>query len=160
LLEQVFLVATLQSWHTNALKRIIKTPKLHFLDSGLLATTRGLGFERVKADRNVFGALLESFVFSEILKLMTASDLRLTPHHFRDQQMHEVDIVLERDDGTIAGIEVKASATVKSSDFSGLRTLAEACGDRFAYGIVLYDSTDLIPFGGKLAAVPLSSLWG
>jgi predicted AAA+ superfamily ATPase len=160
LLEQVFLVSTLQPWYTNALKRIAKTPKLHFLDSGLLATTRGLNFDRLKANRGEFGALLESFVFSEVLKLMTGSDLRLTPYHFRDQQMHEVDIVLERDDGMIVGIEVKAAATVKSSDFAGLRTLAEACKERFAYGVVLYDSADLVPFGDKLAAAPLSSLWG
>ncbi len=159
LLEQVFLVSTLQPWFTNTLKRIAKTPKLHFLDSGLLGTVRGLGFDRVKADRGQFGSLLESFVFSEILKLMTASDLRLTPYHFRDQQMREVDIVLERDDGMIAGIEIKASATVKSSDFGGLRTLMGACGDRFAYGVVLYDGADVVPFGDGLAAVPLSSLW-
>ncbi len=160
LLEQIFLVSTLQPWYTNALKRIAKTPKLHFLDSSLLATARGLSFDRVKADRDVFGALLESFVFSEVLKLMSASDLRLTPYHFRDQQMHEVDIVLERDDGMIVGIEVKAAATVKSSDFAGLRTLAEACKGRFAYGVVLYDSIDLVPFGDRLAAAPLSCLWG
>lgn len=159
LLEQVFLIATLQPWFTNALKRIVKTPKLHFLDSCLLASARGLTFDRVKADRGTFGALLESFVFSEVLKLMTASDLRLTPYHFRDRDMREVDIVLERDDGMIAGIEVKTSATVKAGDFTGLRALAEACGDRFASGIVLYDSTDVVPFGDNLAAAPLASLW-
>ncbi len=159
LLEQVFLIATLQPWFTNALKRIVKTPKLHFFDSGLLASARGLTFDRAKADRGRFGALLESFVFSEVLKLMIASDLRLTPYHFRDRNMREVDIVLERDDGTIAGIEVKASATVRSGDFTGLRALAEACGDRFAFGVVLYDSTGIVPFGDKLAAAPLSSLW-
>lgn len=100
------------------------------------------------------------FVFAEILKLMDASDMRLTPYHFRDRQMHEVNIVLERDDGMLVGIEVKASATVKSADFAGLRTLAEACKDRFAYGVVLYDSTDLVPFGEGMAAAPLSALWG
>ncbi|HEY1898599.1 MAG TPA: ATP-binding protein [Steroidobacteraceae bacterium] len=159
LLEQVFLVSTVQPWFTNTLKRIVKTPKLHFLDSGLLATVRGLTFDRIKADRGAFGALLESFVFSEVLKLMTASDLRLTPHHFRDHEMREVDIVLERDDGTIVGVEVKASATVKAGDFAGLRALAEACADRFAFGVVLYDSTDVVPFGDRLAAAPLSGLW-
>lgn len=160
LLEQVFLIATLQPWFTNALKRIVKTPKLHFLDSGLLASARGLTFDRVKADRGPFGALLESFVFSEVLKLMTASDLRLTQYHFRDRDMREVDIVLERDDGMIAGIEVKASATVKAGDFTGLRALAEACGDRFAFGTVLYDGMDVVPFGTRLAVAPISSLWG
>ena len=159
LLEQVFLVATLPPWYTNALKRIARTPKLHFLDSGLLATARGLTFDQIKAKRGEFGALLESFVFSETLKLISASDLQLTLYHFRDQQMHEVDIVLERDDGMIAGIEVKASATVRSGDFAGLRTLAEACGERFAYGVVLYDGAEIVPFADRLAAAPLSCLW-
>ena len=99
-------------------------------------------------------------MFSEVLKLMAGSDLRLTPHHFRDRDMREVDVVLERDDGAIVGIEVKASATVKSSDFAGLRALAEACGDRFAFGVVLYDSADFVPFSDRLAAAPLSCLWG
>ncbi|MDD3800147.1 MAG: ATP-binding protein, partial [Novosphingobium sp.] len=137
LLEQVFLIRAVQPWFTNALKRIVKTPKLHFLDSGLLASARGLTFDRIKADRGAFGGPLESFVFSEVLKLMTASDLRLTPYHFRDRDMREVDIVLERDDGKIAAIEVKASATVKAGDFNGLRALAETLGDRFAFGAVL-----------------------
>lgn len=133
---------------------------MHFLYSGLLAAVRGLSFDRVKTDRGLFEALLESFVYSEVLKLMTANDQHLTPYHFRDAQMRAVDIVLERDDGMIAGIEIKASATVRSSDFGGLRTLAEACGDRFAYGVVLYDSGEIVPFGDRPAAVPLSTLWG
>ena len=159
LLEQIFLITTLQPWFANVMKRTAKTPKLHFLDSGLLATARGLTFDRIKASRVKFGSLLESFVFSEVLKLMTASNLRLTPYHFRDRDMREVDIVLERDDGMIAGIEVKASATVKSSDFTGLRALAEPYGDQFAFGVVLYDNTDVVSFGDRLAAVPLSCLW-
>ncbi len=159
LMEQVFLVATLRSWHTNAIKRIVKTPKLHFLDSGLLATTRGVTFERVRSDRTTLGPLLESFVFGEIMKLITWSDLRLTPYHFRDQDRNEVDIVLERDDGMIVGVEVKASATVRATDFAGLRKLAGACGDRFAFGAVLYDGDTVVPFGELLAAVPVSCLW-
>lgn len=159
LLEQIFLVATLQPWFTNTVKRIIKTPKLHFVDSGLLASIRGLSIERVRDDRSILGALLETFVFSEVLKLMSASSHSLTPYHFRDQQMREVDIVLERDDGIVVGIEIKASATVKASDFAGIRTLAESCNDRFAQGVVLYDGTEIIPFGDRMAAVPLSVLW-
>ena len=159
LLEQVFLIATVQPWFTNGLKRIVKTPTLHFLDSGLLAAVRGLTFDRVKADRAAFGAVLESFVFSEVLKLMTGSDLRLTPYHFRDGDMREVDMVLERDDGMIVGIEVKASATVRPGDFAGIKTLARVCGDRFAFGVVLYDGADVVPFGDKMAAAPLSCLW-
>ena len=60
--------------------------------------------------------------------------------------------MLERDDGTIAVIEVKAAATETSRHFAGLRTLAEACKERFTYGVVLYNSADFVPFGDKLAA--------
>jgi uncharacterized protein len=159
LLEPVFLISTRQPWCTNTIKRVIKTSKLQFLDSGLLAASRGLTFDQLKGDRAAFGALLESYVFGEIMKLMSWSDLRLTPYHFRDQQMHEVDIVLERDDGAIVGIEVKASASVTISDFSGIRKLAEACGKRFTFGILLYDGDTVVPFGPGLAAAPISSLW-
>ncbi len=159
LLEQVFLVSTLRPWYTNAVKRIVKTAKLHFVDTCLLATARRLTFDKVKADRGLFGALLESFVFAEILKLVAASERHVEPYHFRDRQLHEVDIVLERDDGMIVGIEVKAAATVRSADFGGLRALSKACGDRFAFGVVLYDSADIVPFGDRLAATPICSLW-
>ncbi|MCY3983677.1 MAG: ATP-binding protein [Roseovarius sp.] len=159
LLEQIFLVSTLAPWYTNTHKRISKTAKLHFLDTGLLATMRRLTCEKVKKNRALFGALLESYVFSEVLKLMMISEMRLTPYHFRDQHMHEVDIVLEGDEGMIVGIEIKGSATVRSSDFAGLRTLSRACGERFAFGVVLYDNTNVVHFGERLAAAPISSLW-
>jgi predicted AAA+ superfamily ATPase len=159
LLEQIFLVASLPPWYTNAIKRIVKTPRLHFLDSGLLATSRGLTVDRLAHNRTAFGALLETFVYAEIMKLMTWSELQLTLYHFRDQEKNEVDLVLERDDGIVAGIEIKASATATSSDFAGMKKLADACGSKFAYGVVLYDGDTIVPFGSKLAAVPLSCLW-
>ncbi|MCY4148203.1 MAG: ATP-binding protein [Gammaproteobacteria bacterium] len=158
LLEQIFVVAALQPWHTNALKRTVKTPKLHFIDCALLAAASGLTVARLKANRGKLGGMLENYVFSELLKLTTVSDQQLTLYHFRDQQMREVGIVLERDDGMIAGVEVKASSTVRSSDFAGLKSLSVACGDRFSQGVVLYDGTEVVPFGGRMAAVPVSSL--
>lgn len=159
LLQQIFLVFLLQPWYTNAIKRIVKTPKLHFLDSGLLAASRGLTTDRLKANRPSFGELLETFVFAEVMRLMSWSALRLTPYHFRDQQLHEVDIVLERDDGAIVGIEVKASATVTTGDLSGLRKLSEISGEKFAFGVVLYDGDTVVPFGRRVVAAPISSLW-
>ncbi|MBV5265908.1 ATP-binding protein [Pinisolibacter aquiterrae] len=159
LLEQIFLIASLRPWATNAIKRIVKTPKLHFLDSGLLATLRGLTADRLATDRSAFGSLLETFVFAEVTKLTDGSDERYDLFHFRDHAQREVDLVLERDDGRLIGLEVKASATVAASDFAGLRTLAESCGDRFAFGAVLHDGDTVVPFGPKLAAVPISCLW-
>ncbi|TMQ04075.1 MAG: ATP-binding protein, partial [Deltaproteobacteria bacterium] len=159
ILEQVYLVRPIEPWFTNRLKRMIKSPKLHFLDTGLLAALRGLTAEQLSSDRAAIGPLLESFVFAEIAKLISWMDREITIHHYRDRDQQEVDLVLERDDGAIVGIEVKASATVTEQDFAGIRKLARACGDRLKLGLVLYDGDTSVPFGERLHAVPISALW-
>jgi predicted AAA+ superfamily ATPase len=158
--EQLYLLHTLQPWHNNTLKRLIKTPKLHFVDSGLLAALRGITPGRIARDRGAFGPILETFVVSELMKLAGWSDERLTFSHYRDKDQYEVDAVIEDRMGRVVGIEVKASATVKSADFAGLRRLAEATGDKFVLGLALYDHNLLVPFGDRLWAAPLSSLFG
>ena len=79
--------------------------------------------------------------------------------HFRDRDGAEVDIVIERAAGAVAGVEIKAAATVKPADFRGLRKLAVAAGDRFACGVVLYDGEVSARFGERLHAVPIRRLW-
>jgi len=160
ILEQLFLVRRIEPWFRNHLKRLIKTPKLHFLDSGLLATLLGVTAERIKNDRTILGHLLETFVFSELLKQMSWADGSCALCHYRDKDQDEVDIVVEDAAGAVVGIEVKASATVNSGDFKGLRKLANACGNDFKLGLVLYDGERAVPFGDRLVAAPLSCLWG
>lgn len=158
-LERLFLVRTLPPWYSNKLKRLVKTPKLHFLDSGLLAALQNLSVARLQADRMAFGALLETFVLAELLKIASWSGERLEFFHFRDRYDNEVDIVIEDPQGNVVGIEVKAAATVTPADFSGMHKLAEACGKRFKVGLVLYDHDTVVPFGERLFAVPISALW-
>jgi predicted AAA+ superfamily ATPase len=157
--ETLFLTRTLPPWYSNALKRLTKTPKLHFVDPGLLAALQDLSPDRLRADRAPFGALLETFVFAELLKLASWTDSRLEFFHFRDKERHEVDVVMEDSRGRVVGVEVKASATATGADFGGLRKLSEACGERFALGLVLYDHDKVVPFGDRLFAAPISSLW-
>ena len=158
--ESLFLLRTLPPWHTNALKRLVKTPKLHFLDAGLLAALQDVSPERLGRDRTPFGPILETFVVGEVLKLVGAEDERFALSHFRDKEGREVDLVIEDRRGRVVGVEIKASATVRAEDFAGLRRLAEASGDRFAMGLVLHDHDQVTAFGERLAAVPLSALWG
>jgi hypothetical protein len=159
ILEQLFLVRRVEPWFRNPLKRLVKTPKLHFMDSGLLGALMGSTAERLAKDRSMLGKLLETFVFSEVLKL--ASWLGESPfqYHYRDKDQDEVDLVVEKGDGTLIGIEVKASATVREGDFRGLRKLAQACGEDLKVGVVLYDSENIVPFGDRLVAAPVSCLW-
>ena len=158
-LENLFIVRSLQPWYTNTLKRLTKSPKLHFLDSGLLATLKDISLDRLNRERALFGPLLESFVASELLKHGNWSDDRYVFSHLRDKERNEVDLVIEDSRGRVVGIEVKASATVSKGDFSGLRRLAAACGDRFVLGLVLYDHDRTVPFGDRLIAAPVSTLW-
>jgi len=157
--ESLYLLRSLQPWFSNALKRLTKTPKLHFLDAGLLAALRDITPERVREDKALFGPVLETFVLAELLKLSSWSNDRYEFSHFRDKERKEVDIVIEDRRGRVVGIEVKASATVTTRDFAGLRRLSEACGDRFVLGLVLHDHEHVVPFGERLVAAPISMLW-
>jgi predicted AAA+ superfamily ATPase len=159
LFEQLFLTRLLPPWSNNELKRLIKTPKIHFLDSGLLAALLDLSPQRLAGDRSAFGALLETFVLSEVLKLSSWTGQRFSLSHYRDKERNEVDIVIEDQDRKTVGLEVKASATVATSDFNGLRKLAESAGKRFILGLVLYDGDSVVPFGPNLFATPISALW-
>jgi predicted AAA+ superfamily ATPase len=159
ILEQLFLVRRVEPWFRNRLKRLVKTPKLHFLDSGLLAAILGTTEERIGKDRSVFGPLLETFVFAEVTKQVDwlAETCRL--YHYRDKDQDEVDIIVEGEGGDVVGIEVKAAATVTVGDFKGLRKLSAACGEDFKLGVVLYDAEQTVPFGERMFAVPISCLW-
>ena len=158
-LESLFLVHSLSPWHTNTLKRLTKTAKLHFLDAGLLGALRGITPDRVRRDRQVFGPILETFALGELLKLATASGDRYEFLHFRDKDRKEVDIVVENRIGEVVGIELKAAATVSKGDFAGLRRLAQGAGESFRLGVVLYDHDRTVRFGERMAAVPISTLW-
>ncbi len=79
--------------------------------------------------------------------------------HYRTKDKVEVDAILETPDGRVAGVEIKASATVSSSDFRGLRLLEGNAGDAFAVGVVLYAGSRSLSFGPRLKALPISALW-
>jgi len=159
ILERLFLIKTLVPWSSNRLNRLVKTPKLHFIDTGLLAALREDELVTLSGDKTRFGAILESFVVSELMKLASWSERRVSFSHYRTKDMNEVDVVIEDRRGRIIGIEVKASATVKADDFRGLRQLQVAVGDRFVRGLVLHDHDRITPFGERLQAAPLSILW-
>ncbi len=85
ILEQLFLVRRVEPRFRNQLKRLVKTPKLHFLDSGLLGTLLRATAERVARDRSIFGTLLETFVFSEVLKQASWLGESCAVYHYRDK---------------------------------------------------------------------------
>ena len=159
LFEHMFLVRRVYAWHRNDLKRLVKRPKLQFLDPGLLAALRRIDTAAIAGDRQQLGPLLECFVYAELAKAASLSDDPVFFSHYRDKDQVEVDLVLERLPGAIVGIEVKAGATARPGDFKGLARLREATGRRFACGIVLHDGDRIQQAGPKLFAMPVGALW-
>ncbi len=159
LLARVFLLEELPPWHNNRLSRLVKTPKLHLGDTGLACALLGVDAAALWADRTLLGQLLETFIFQELRRHASWRDDPITFYHFRDKDGAEVDIVLEGSGQRVAGVEVKAAATVTANDFRGLRKLKESTGERFAGGVVLYDGEVTATFGDKLFAVPIRNLW-
>ncbi len=154
-----FLIKALQPWRTNKIKGLTKSPKIHFLDSGLLASLRRQTADMLEENRTWLGPIIESFVFSEMQKMAGWSKGWYEMTFMRTGKGREVDFVIENHQGKVVGIEVKASSTVSSSDFAGLRMLRDSCGDRFVRGYILFDHYVRGDFGDRMTMLPISSLW-
>lgn len=159
LLSKMFLLEQTPAWHSNRLKRLVKTPKLHIGDTGLACALMNMNSPALAHDSPLLGHVLETFVFQE-LRRQASGDRQ--PHaffHFREKDGAEVDIVIQRGATALAGVEVKAAATVNDADLRGLRKLKAATGERFAAGALLYNGERCLSFGPGIYAVPLSALW-
>jgi predicted AAA+ superfamily ATPase len=154
LFEATFLVRLLPPWHANLGLRLVKSPKVLLGDTGLLCHLLGLDAPRLRADDLMTGAVLESFVAGELTRQISWSKTRPGLFHYRTHTQQEVDFVLEDARGRLVGIEIKKTASPTSSDFKGLRHLAEHTGKRFLRGLLLYSGSPSVAFGSNLYAVP------
>jgi predicted AAA+ superfamily ATPase len=160
LLETVFLIRMLPPWSRNLAARAVRRPKLHLTDTGLAAyllgvDAGGLG-SRVAPAR---GPLVETFIVNEVAKQASWSPFPLRLHHWRVSQGAEVDLVAERTNGLVIGIEAKSTDAVDLGDFRGLITLRDQLGRDFVHGFVFYTGTRSLSFGDRLTALPISALW-
>lgn len=159
LLATLFLVTRVPSWQTNLLSRVIKASKVHVNDSGLLCSLAGIDARRIEEDGAAAAMAFETFAVMELLRQAQWQPEPVRLYHYRDKEKREVDALLERRDGSIVAIEVKATASVTRADFRALRHLRGRLGGRFKAGALLYAGEQTVPFGERLAAVPLCGLW-
>jgi predicted AAA+ superfamily ATPase len=159
LLERVFLLERVPSWHVNRMSRLVKRPKLHMRDTGVACALLGLDAAGLNKDRESLGALAETFVLQELKRQASWRSEPIEFFHFRDRDDFEVDVVLEQGPRAVAGVEIKAAASVGNADFRGLRKLRDVAGKRFVAGVVLYDGSAASKFDEQLFAVPIRALW-
>lgn len=159
LLKHLFLVDTLQPWFSNRNKRLVKTPKIHIPDTGLLCALLKTTKAQLLADKTSMGPILESFIYSELRKQADWFDPELQFFHYRDKDQYEVDIIVQNGDGNLLGFEIKLAASVSEKDFKGLKRFQTQCSDKLLGGFVFYDGERTLSFGDNLKAVPIQALW-
>lgn len=163
LLELAYLVVQLPAWSTNLSARVAKRPKLHLVDSGLAAHLLGVTAQRLSpidpAAATRFGALLETFVVTEVLKQLGWSSLFVDAYHYRTTDGVEVDLVLEASDGRVCAVEVKAGSQLNAAATRGLEHLRDRLGERFVAGVVLNSGAHAQRIGDRLAVAPIEILW-
>ncbi|MHB8874405.1 MAG: ATP-binding protein [Myxococcaceae bacterium] len=164
LLEAVFLLHRIPAWGRTLRARAVASPKVYLIDSGLAA--RLLGLSEVKLARlepaaiAQFGHLLETFTIDEALKQLSwLEEAPSAVGHWRTHDGDEVDLVVERADGTLVGLEVKAAGRVVPEDTRGLCKLRDALGKSFLAGVVLYTGEHAYSMGDRIYAAPVDHLW-
>ena len=160
LFQRMFVLDIVPAWFSNRIKRLVKAPKRYLVDPALVAAVLGLGRDAILYGPDMLGRLLDTFVAAQLRSELAVSRLGPRLYHLRDEHgRREVDLVVETASGKLIGIEVKASATVTTSDARHLAWLRDESGDAFAAGIVLHTGPHVFPLGDRLIAAPVSALW-
>ncbi len=159
-LETIHLVAAVPAWSRNLTRRVKHRPKVFVTDPGLAAWLLGKTPIALESPTDpTTGQLVETFVYTELRRQVTWADSEINIFHWRTRAGAEVDFVLEASDGRVVGIEVKAAQTPKREWFRWLTQMRDALGEQFVAGVALYGGDQVLPFGDRLHAVPISALW-
>ncbi len=160
LLELVGLVVRIPAWTPSLTTREKRHAKAVISDTGLAAALLGIDAGSLAAPMTpTLGPLLETFVATEILKLVSWSSSGVTVRHWRDRNGAEVDLVLEWPNGEIVAIEVKSASVVRAPDVRHLERLRDGLGDRFRGGLVLHLGDQVTRFADRIWTAPVSALW-
>lgn len=127
LLEASFIITLMQPYHRSFNKRLVKSPKLYFIDTGLAASLLGLENHEQLATHHMIGSLFENMVVAEYLKMRYNQGRRINSYFWRDKTGREIDLIIEQADHLIS-IEVKAGKTIQPDYFKSLQYWQELTG--------------------------------
>ena len=157
-LRALYLFDSVPAWAKSDYALLGKRPKWIAGDTGLMANLLGWNQETVYLDETKNGKFIESWVYEQLAAIAEASG-EYAISHYRDGNRREIDFMVERSDGSLVGIEVKAGGIGKG-DFKHLQWFADNLAKGSFRGIVLYSGKDVLHYGENMTAVPLCALGG
>ncbi|MGQ0715941.1 MAG: ATP-binding protein [Pseudonocardiales bacterium] len=160
LLRDLFVIDAVPAWSSNRLKRLVRSPKRYVVDPGLVAGALQLTVDAVLRDGDLFGRLLDTFVFAQLRGELQLGFPQLRLYHLRDRNGdHEVDLIAELDAHRLVAIEVKATAAPRLDSARHLIWLRDQLGERFVVGVVLHTGPRVFPLDDRIIAAPVAALW-
>lgn len=158
ILEASGLIILLRSYSSNLSNRVVKTPKVYFMDTGLVCYLVGWSSPAVAMNGAMSGALFETFVVSEVVKSYYNSGHDLSGLFFyRDKNMKEIDLVIEKD-GIVYPVEIKKTARPTIGMAKGFSALASISGKPIGQGCIICQADRLFELGDNVSAVPVEYL--
>ncbi|MBI1381242.1 MAG: DUF4143 domain-containing protein [Planctomycetaceae bacterium] len=158
-LEASFLVFRLPAWSANLRKRLTKSPKLHFYDTGLVCWLLGLRSVQHLKSHPLRGAIFESWVVSEVAKFRQHRGERGGLYHFRTSDGNEVDLIIQDARGPVL-VEVKASSTIAADNLGGLTRAADLLGAEASERRLLVYGGDESQTRSQAQVIPWRALHG
>lgn len=161
LLRNLLVIESVPAWTANRLKRLTRSPKRYVVDPALATGALGLDEDAVIRDGDLLGRVLDTFVASQLRAELPVCNARPRLYHLRwESGRHEIDILAELGAGRVIAIEVKADAAPRPGSAKHLLWLRDQTGDRFVYGLLLHTGPRTWEVGDRVAAAPISTLWG
>ena len=146
------------------LPSLTKSPKMLFSDSGLLIAAMNVPLARLKLNGDLYGRVIETFVLNQLRAELEALSMRDALSHLRTHKgVHEIDAVIETEEGGIIAVEVKSANRHRPADIKHIEWLAEKVGERFRLGLVLTTGAHVSNIrsdrSDRIWAAPISVLW-
>jgi predicted AAA+ superfamily ATPase len=160
-LENLYLIERIPAWRKTDYDRVGKRPKLFMADSGLMFSLLSWNLEQIRYQSDPLGKLVETFAFHEVSTQAGIHSEIYELFHYRDREQREIDLIIEREDQSLLGIEIKSSSVVTKGDFKHLLWFQNNLSQKKPFvGIVLYTGDSPVSFGNNLWAIPLPMVWG
>ncbi|MBU2603926.1 MAG: ATP-binding protein [Actinobacteria bacterium] len=157
-LEATYQVFVLRPYHANTGKRLVKTPKVYFADTGTLCHLVGLRDPEHAAAGPMAGALFETAVVVEVLRTLVHRGEEPRLYFWRTSTGSEVDLVIDAGEALIP-IEMKLSSTPRTQMAEGITSLRAALGDLVGPGYVVHQGDIRLSLAPGVTAVPIGDLW-